>query len=228
VVLAKGKEFGEEGANRLPGNTERPAAPVNGRPAFCLVHPTAPGSCDALVWEYAPGAWARVLYDGALTNPAASAALVRRVAESVSLSAAEPVRLPFRLTGKTARLRPVRVLTSQSVDGRQPWSVNVLLSDRPREWRTLGDEAVTLDVDQLPASGGRLPHDPAPNTTIDGHPARIEGKPLPDVLFVWGVRGTHVFVNTQREGLDPRTVYRDTQLVSNPNDLASWVEHPFG
>ena len=108
-------------------SASRRTADVNGRPASCLAT-----DCSALRFEYVAGAYGTVEYHGA---DAASAA--RRVAESVSLSEAVPVSLPFTLTGRTAKLTVRQTVTA-------PDSATVVLSDNTTITASHGDHVETV------------------------------------------------------------------------------------
>lgn len=226
AVLAAGGRFGDgERSYGMDGGDEplrQPTAAVRGRPAYCLS-----ASCAALRWEYAPGTWAWVSYDG----PGDPGRVARRVAESVSLGAREPVRMPFRLTGATAGLE----LTGTSVSTNpanwtgsygEHWSASVTL-DRPGAARPDPDDyqphGLTIDVLDRTAAEGPLPNgkDQAANTEIDGGPAWVgaDGKQL----VRWGVRDTRLSVVVWDGPWTARAVNDDLRLVERPTDVATWV-----
>jgi hypothetical protein len=198
----------------------RPTAPVNGRPAWCLVVPGATGTCHDLKWEYAPDAWARVSYTGPLaTDEATATALVRRVAEAATFTANTPVRLPFELAGQTRRLHVLRALLLEPPGtSKDPWMASLVLStDEDSRDASAGSYVDVVGI------AGHLAVDPGQNTVLDGKPARKSDTGL----IAWNVRGTRVSVSLgdaeRKAGWRPESVYRDLRLVANPADVASWV-----
>jgi RNA polymerase sigma-70 factor (sigma-E family) len=223
-VLSRGRGVDElpTGALGLPrGAQPRPTDPVGGGAAECLSDPNVPtGTCGALRWQYAPDAWAQVSYAGsAAPTPQAAAAVARRVAESVSLSAAVPVRLPFTLSGRLAGLAPVRTWVSvpdaaDPIDGTR-WTAEVDLAPdgAPDADRSIGPAASDVRVltSWEPGAGpGRS------TTVIDGHPARVES----GSVTVYGVRGVEVSVVGDP---DPVAAYGDVTVVDGPTDPAGWA-----
>ncbi|GIF72189.1 hypothetical protein [Asanoa siamensis] len=228
-VLAKGQPVSAlaGGALGMPTDpVERPTDAVNGRPAVCLSDPAVSGSCGALRWEYAPEAWARVSYAGSRGHtPAAAAAVVRRVAESVRLTAAEPVRLPFTLTGPTADLHAASTLVRITKPGRpgrdgERWSAQIILVDDPAEADGSYGEArqLVIGVRRTTDPSGRTSRDAAPNTMVDDHEARHSGA----ALVVWNVSGTRVFTEYQNWNADPTSAYADLRVLADPADPAGW------
>ncbi|GAA1867482.1 hypothetical protein [Asanoa iriomotensis] len=223
TVLARGRPVTDfaGGALGLPMDAkERSTDDVNGRPAVCLTDPAVRGSCSALRWEYAPGAWARVSYAGSSgRTPAAAAAVARKVAESVRLTAGEPIRLPFTLTGATAELYPARSLVRVSADGKL-WGADLCLVDTAAEAdRPSGERRqLVVGVDKNADPGSRLGRDDAPNTIVDGHDARRSATSL----VVWNVSGTRVFSEFQNLDGDPAAAYDDLDVLADPADPARW------
>jgi hypothetical protein len=224
TVLSRGRGVEElpTGALGLPRWAEpRPTDPVQGSAAQCLSDPAVPtGTCTALRWEYAPDAWAQVSYAGSAgPTPETAAAVARRVAESVSLSVAEPVRLPFSLTGRLGGLRPIAVGVAVSddvdaIDGSR-WSASVDLAPVDP-----ADRPVQVRVSWFPA-GGTPGSDKygEPNTTVDGNPASFDDF-YGDALLVWEPRGITVSLF---DVADPVAAYDDVALVDDPFDPAGWV-----
>ncbi len=233
TVLAKGRpvtELPEHGLGLPPvGVTLRPTEPVHGRPAECLGDPAVPGSCSGIRWQYAPGAWAQVSYSGSAgRTPAQATVVARRVAESVSLSAAEPVRLPFRLEGRLATLRTGA--TSVSLHPERPgdfgerWDASIYLVDDEKEMAKPHLERRVVAVGAMQKykdPSGRIPRDPRPNTRADGHPAHL--LPGGGSLVVWGVNRSRVFVEFTNHPGDARAAYDDLRLLPEPDDPADWV-----
>lgn len=227
TVLATGRPLTDfaTGALGLPRETVRRATdPINGRPAECLSEPAVPGSCAALLWQYAPGAWARVSYSGTAGPTAATAAAVaRKVAESVTLTAGEPVRLPFTVTGRTAQLVAVRTMVRFDPDG-LTWHAELELAQDARDTPDYrGSAPVSISATRSTDPSGRTEKDDQPNTTIDGHKAALGSHERS--LTVWGVHGIRMFVMLQPEyhGKDSvREIYGDTQVVPAPTDPTTW------
>lgn len=93
------------------------------------------------------------------------AATTRRIAESVTLTAGRPVRMPFRITGATARLAVTSTLVEIHSPGRtgssgERWTVDLTLnrsgSKQPAD--TYGSpRGVSLGLMDRAASAGPLP-----------------------------------------------------------------------
>jgi hypothetical protein len=233
TVLSRGRSVAElpEGGSGLPRDAQpRPTDPVGGGTAVCLSDPLVPaGTCSALRWQYAPGAWAQVSYAGSAgPTPESAAAVVRRVAESVSLSEAEPVRLPFTLSGRLAGLVPLStwVAVSDDVDPTSGtrWSVQVRLAIDGDD-AAVDAAAVDFDAPQVTVwtswtPGGEDPgssKDGPPNTTVDGHPAALdEYRPR---LTVWDVQGCTVSVSDPR---GPEAAFGDLRIADDPADPNGW------
>jgi hypothetical protein len=214
--LAAGQPHGDLGQVGLsPGATPRAAAPVRGRPAYCLVGGNGTtivgaGACTGLRWEYAPGAWAQVSYHSA--DPAVTAAqasrIVRRVAEHATLSAHDAVRVPFRLTGAAAGLTVTRSL----VDTGSPASAELQLTGP-------GNPAGVDLLVEVPGRPADLLGDNPVNTTVDGHPASAQ--PGRATLTVYDVSGAAVRVSSG--GTDLTATYHQVQVVPRPADPATWT-----
>jgi hypothetical protein len=227
AVLAAGRSFGDAersfGTDGAEEPVRTPTAPVRGRQAYCLS-----ASCAALRWEYAPGTWAWVGYAG----PGDPGAIARRVAESVSLGARERVRMPFRLTGATARLAVTGTRVETFPEGwtgsyGERWSASLDL-DRPGSPRPGPEDhaprGIRVDVLDRPAAAGGLPdgRDPAPNTEIGGLPANVSADGAE--LVRWGVRDTRLSVSVSSGPWRARSVDADLQLVTDPAGRSTWVD----
>jgi hypothetical protein len=204
---------------------EVPAAPVRGRPAVCISYT---GGCSALRWEYLPGAVARVSYAGrAGATPAAAAALVRRVAESVTLTAGEPVRLPFQVDLAAVGLRPALTSfyfrkTGPSSYGK-PWSASLDLSATlPANRYDFHGVAVNMLSEP-----GPIYKDGPVNTRVDGHPAS-RGHNGNESLAVFNVRGSRLLIDVTTPGKDALALYRAVHPVQHPANPADWTDHPTG
>jgi len=234
-LLAKGHPASEfsAGALGLPMNAvEHPTAPIRGGTAFCLSDPRVAGSCAAIRWRYAPDAWARVSYAGtAGPTPAAAAAVARRVAESVTLTAGEPVRLPFTVSGALSSQRVARTLVSiddpapDAVgDARMRWSADLELVPDGVDLSRFDGGRPTLSVSASQLAGdpsGRIERDSPPNTTVDGHPAALSSDHR--FVVVFGVNATRVGVGFLDRSGDPIATYADVHVIAAPSDPANWV-----
>jgi hypothetical protein len=221
MFLAAGQRFNDSvgSAGLSPGATPVATAPVHGAKAYCLVGGdeagSPPATCSALRWQYAPGAWAVVSYhsaDKAVTDQQ-TAAIVRRVAENASLTAHDPVRMPFRLTGAASRLTPVRSL----VDDGSPGSTELELSSQPDRWSmwnsdTAGAVDIGLELQARPTD--QLENNPI-NNTVDGHPACVRS----GSLVLYDLSGASAWFQSD----DPTATYHQTQLVPHPTDRTTWV-----
>jgi hypothetical protein len=223
TVLSRGRGVDElpTGALGLPrGAQPRPTDPISGGRAECLSDPDVPGgTCTALRWQYAADAWAQVSYAGAGSTPQAAAAVARRVAESVSLSAAVPVRLPFTLGGRLAGLSAVRTWVAVSddadpIDGSR-WTAEVDLAPDGSDGsdRSVGPAASDVRVlsSWKPGAGpGRT------NAEVGGRAARLDA----DSVTVWDARGTSVAILGVA---DPVAAFGDLTLVDDPTDPTGWA-----
>jgi hypothetical protein len=236
TVLAKGRPLTDlsGGALGMPLDAVAiPTEPINGRPAECLSDPQVPASCSALQWQYAPGAWARVSYAGSAgKTPAAAATVARKVAESVSLTAGEPVRLPFKLDGRLARLHPARSFVRVYEPGTtgilgERWNASIDLVDKVSDLQESQPgllRSVSVDVTQRPDdASGRVEKDDLfrPNTTIDGHQAwqQQDGR----ALVVWGASNCRIAVEYRNRPGDAKATYADLRLLPKPDNPADWV-----
>jgi hypothetical protein len=222
TVLSRGRgvdQFSTSGYGLPRGAVQHPTDPIRGSTAECLSDPLVP-TCTALRWQYAPDAWAQVSYAGSAgPTPEAAAAVARRVAESVSLTVAEPVRLPFAVNERLAGLPPtgteVQFVDDDRIDttAGARWSVQmVYATDDP------ADGMAQVHVRWEP---GRFVPDPGgegtPNTTVDGHPARLSPH-LENSLIVWGAQDCTWMLLTP----DPVAAFGDMPRVDDPTDPAAW------
>ncbi|MEU3624617.1 hypothetical protein BS329_37005 [Amycolatopsis coloradensis] len=149
---------------RLPGEYTRmvPYGPVtgapavNGAPAYWV---EIPGDSETLIlkWRYARGGWAELATSRLSGDPRETA---HRIAGALRIDGTERLRFPFQLTGLPAEFRPVAGEVEEGGPG-GPWHATLDLSFRPAQ------HGPTLSVSVHPGTDVR-----APNTTVDGHPAR--------------------------------------------------------
>ncbi|MCP2323958.1 hypothetical protein HDA40_002465 [Hamadaea flava] len=233
TVLAKNRPLTDfsGGALGLPSSAvAKPTEPVNGGAAECLTDPQVPGSCSAIRWQYAPDAWARVSYAGSAgATPAQAAAVARRVAESVTLTKDQAVRMPFTLTGKLAGMTVTRTSTNiYSTPGfhGEAWSADVQLAPagtvvKPDD--DLYQIGLIVDVMFVPGdpSGRIKDRDGEPNTTVNGHPAwrAADGT----AVIVFGASDTRSVVEYPGHHGDATTAYADVVLLAHPADPADWL-----
>ncbi len=228
TVLAKGRPVTDftSGAVGLPREpVAKPTEPVNGGAAECLTDPAVPGSCSAIRWRYAPDAWARVSYAGAGTSPEQAAAIARRVAESVSLTDGEAVRMPFALKGKLADMTVAQTLVSiNNTPGRfgETWSANVdLVPTGTAVKKTYGPQGLAVEALFIPGDpSGRIERDEPPNTTVNGHPAWLRADRA--AVVVWGASGTRSLAEYWDSDGDALAAYANVKLLPNPADPAGW------
>jgi hypothetical protein len=205
--------------------TDAPA--VDGAPAYWV---GAPGGSEMIIlkWRYAPDGWAELYvsqFDGDQRE------IAHRVASALSVGSTERLRFPFHLSGLPAGLRP----TSSAFDEgglTWPWHASLDLNTQADGTGPGVSVAVNPTTDQ---SDGR-----APNTTVDGHPARREtfggdhlGRPeYSDRLYVYDVEGLEatVFISaTTVEAAAPLGadgalgLYR---TVTVHPDRADWTDQP--
>lgn len=223
-VLAAGRPIGDLPAALFPTDgVETPADPINGRPATCLSDQSSPGSCRAIRWQYAPNAWAGVSYDGAAADPAETTAILRRVAESVWLTAGEPMRLPFDVEGDLATMPAVHsgVIIGNTGAPGTGWSAWVALADQDTAFEAGGTDAPQLLISlslELDASPGI-----EPNSTVEGQRARLSREGDSSRLDVWNDSGTHVAVEYFKLPDDPVAAYRLVRPLPGADDPANWL-----
>jgi len=226
AVPAGGRLQGPKGAPERPETLGTPTDPVQGRPARCVGTP-----CSTVLFEYAPGGWVRVRYNGTAGDPAAVA---RRVAESVRLDGRERVRMPFTVTGIPARLAPQESLVMTSTTGR-PWEARISWSDQPTGFHPVTRIPRTLSVSVYPdprrtGDGAKTPD---PNMRLDGYPATLSRWEGGEDLQVFDVGGVHFALGVTdvdllrmlgREGT--LGLYRQIQLISGYTSMDAWTDEP--
>jgi hypothetical protein len=132
------------------------APAVNGAPAYWV---GIPGDSETLIlkWRYAQGGWAELSISRLSGDPRETA---HRIAGALHIDGTERLRFPFQLTGLPAELRPVAGEVEEGGPGGS-WRATLDLSlHSDRHGPTLS-ASVHPSTDVL-----------APNTTVDGHPAR--------------------------------------------------------
>ncbi|MEV6967451.1 hypothetical protein AB0M47_20335 [Hamadaea sp. NPDC051192] len=232
TVLARKRPVTDfsDGALGLPRfAVAKPTEPVNGAAAECLTDPKVPGSCPAIRWQYAPDAWARVSYAGSAgATPAQAAAVARRVAESVTLTKDQTVRMPFTLSGKLAGMTVTRTSTqiySTAGNHGEAWSATVQLAPAGTVVKPTDDllqVGLFVDVMLVPGdpSGRIKDRDGQPNTTVNGHPAwrAADGT----AVIVFGASGTRSAVGYPDGHGDATAAYADVALLAHPADPSAW------
>jgi hypothetical protein len=200
-----------------------PEFAVRGRPAHCLSDPRVPGSCFAIQWQYADGAWARASYASPAETPVEETnEAVRRLVESVTLADPEPVRLPFTLTGELAGRQVIVSMVAAGGSGPAgKWYGSVELAPAGVE-PTPGGPTIFVEANRVdPTADPGHTADQIPNTTVDGQPAWASGDgravvlfPQPDLRVLCELRATPG---------DPRAYTPDIHLVATPDTLTTWV-----
>jgi hypothetical protein len=208
VLVVAGKQTLPARAFGGPVKSEWHAArPVGGRPARCAADKGMPDSCAVLDWEPAPGLHAVVGYNArGAEKPAAVAQIVRKVAESVDLGGSERVRLPFQLSGASARLRVDSVSTTAPPGSASDrWSATVMLTDRPAgpDFKT---SVATIIVED-------------PQAAFEDTFADVNGVQL----RTSSVDGSRLVVVTCRPTVTPAQVRADVTVVAHPDDARNWV-----
>ena len=245
IVLPKGRPLtampsGQRFMPRYTSNaTFVDTEPINGRDAQCVrdPRPLATGlptsnavprptaSCPTIQWQYAPDAWARASYAApAGTTVEQANAQIRELAESVSLAADDPVRLPFTISGGRPGQVIARTLVSTGGGRSGLWYGGVSFVDTPADLeRTLftgpqiNVEAYRVDPNGDP---GHLALSP-PNSTVDGHPAwrPDDGR---SVLVFLEPDLRVMFEYFERPG-DATTAVSTVHLTPTPDAVATWV-----
>lgn len=225
-VLARGQRFGDHdhGLGLPDQPRERPAQPVAGRPAVCIGEAAQAGSCSALRWEYAPGAYARVSYAGRLgTDTAATVQVLRRVAESVTLITGDRVRLPFQVDLAGTGLHPTSTLVDirNSGTGRngERWSASLELSAGPQN-DSYGFHGVIVEMLSVP---GPIDRDRPANTTVDAHSATLGHNGDETSLAIYDVHGSRLLIDVTTPGRDPLALYPAVHPAEHPADPAGWT-----
>ncbi|MEU8263173.1 hypothetical protein AB0C02_21400 [Micromonospora sp. NPDC048999] len=230
TVLAKGRPVTDftSGALGLPREpVAKPTEPINGGAAECLTDPAVPGSCSAIRWRYAPDAWARVSYAGSAgATPEQAAAVARRVAESVTLTDGEVVRMPFRLKGNLADMTVAQTLVSinDTPGGMygEAWSATVdLVPAGTTLVQQYGYQGLVVDAMFVPGDpSGRIERDQKPNTTVNGHPAWLQADRA--AVVVWGAGDTRSMAEYSNRDGDALAAYANVELLPDPADPANW------
>ncbi|MEU6072566.1 hypothetical protein [Micromonospora sp. NPDC047074] len=194
---------------RAPTVSTVPAPQVRGAAATFTQYDVEGTDQLCLRWQYAPDGWAEVrVAPWASGQDAREIAL--HVAQKLTLSTTERVRMPVQVTGVPQNLRPILTdvggpLTS---DGTR-WHAGVTYSAEPPTANPGSQRAKTLDVTFSPyfkmtdkirtELNGKLP--PQPNTTVDGHQAYFTPGGGPDwleSLTVYDVHGLTVSIDAHR------------------------------
>jgi hypothetical protein len=206
-----------------PGRTD----PPQGEPGPLIGgHTSTWVSPSAVVWEWAPGAYAV-----AASTASDAAETVKRIVNGIQLGAA-PVRAPF-----TAPRPPAALKLRETSVTRGPgtsYSVSLAFSDRAdlSEPGSGAARMVRYDVirDARRDNGGSHKI-PAPTSTVDGHPAHLETRNGGDAVWLFDVNGFRVEVGawdptSQRllggTGSVLRTA-RQIKPVAHPDQPDSWV-----
>jgi hypothetical protein len=202
----------------------RPAPAVNGRSAYWAQTPNG----DALVWQYAPDAWASLNVWGPLALQGADTserAMLRRIAVHVRYGADTPVAVPFWIRLPAG------------------WTVgDALFEPGPGgTWLGIGFQAGPsagpLGAD-LVAGPGTSPGEckGTPNTTLDGAPAVLQEPGGADAVYqdvcAVDVHGLHVYVALDLNKPDGQPLLRggalglarDLHLLGDR--VADWTTHP--
>ncbi len=166
----------------LPGGIPAkriPADPVNGHPAYWIYRPDASGqSTFELRWQYAPKRWADLQAVGLHGGSAALTKTAYRIARTASFGGTHPIAMPLHVGGVPGGLKPKRTVLNNGAHGQ----VGAILDYIVKE------PTSTLGVSIVKTS---TIGPPAPNGTLDGHPAyQARG-----ALWVYGVNGFTVQIN---------------------------------
>lgn len=214
---------------RAPTVSTVPAPDVRGAAATFTQYDVDGTDRLCLRWQYAPDGWAEVrVAPWAAGQDAREIAL--HVAQKLTFSTTEQVRLPARVTGVPQNLRPILTDVSGPLtsNGGQ-WHAGVTYSAEPPTAEPRWQRAKTLDVSfspylemtdevraKLPIS--KVP--PRPNTTIDGHQAYFTPGGDPnwlESLTVFDVQGLTIKIDAHRGTLDEQ----GTKGLFQQLDLAS-------
>ncbi|MEO3928877.1 hypothetical protein ABGB07_34230 [Micromonosporaceae bacterium B7E4] len=198
---------------RAPTVSTAPAPDVRGAAATFTQYDVDGTDQLCLRWQYAPHGWAEVRVSPWTAGQDAREVALH-VAQKLTFSTTERVRLPAQVTGVPQNLRPILTNVSApltSDDWR--WYAGVTYSAEPSTADPGAQRAKTLDVsfspyfemtDRIRAElNGKEP--PRPNTTIDGHQAYFSpGGDLDwlESLTVYDVHGLTVRIDAHRQTLD--------------------------
>jgi hypothetical protein len=140
-----------------------PAPPVNGHPAVWVHAPVSAGTV-VLRWSFGAGGAATVIVGG-LRGGLDAQATTHRIAGSVHIRAAEPIRAPFHLAHVPAgrSLSSLRLQIQDDVS--MPWEASLILSGR--------GPSINVRVFAKPACECDGKFDTTQNTTINDTPAWV-------------------------------------------------------
>lgn len=194
---------GVEPGEPVPGLTN---VTINGRPGyygeFADTSNATPGSKDfppkALVFAYAPRAWAWVGTEGAQNTQAE----LTEIATAIDFGGSTPVRTPFALRGAPKGMQ----LTSLAVSYTKSWDVMADYSPTNDDQHRVIIEAAPLSDPRSLTAGGAVA------ITVNGHPA-YWSKTRHEVRIDAG-SGVYVFVKEAAPGAHPRYTMARAQLVS--------------
>ena len=208
--------------------------PVNGRAAQCVLapqdptKPPVPGltpSCATIQWQYAPGAWARASYAAPPGTTVEQAnAQIRQLAESVSLAAGDPVRLPFSLSSGHPGPIVARTLVNTSGGGNGPWYGGVSFVDTPADLERMLGTGPQINIEAYRVDPNADPGHMAlyqPNSTVDGHPAWRAGDGRAVIVFL-ETDLRLMFEYFERPG-DAVTAVSAVHLVPTPDAVGTWL-----
>lgn len=213
---------------RAPTVSSAPAPDVRGAAAIFTQYDVDGTDQLCLRWQYAPDGWAEVRVAPWVSGQDARE-IALHVAQKLTLSTTERVRMPTQVTGAPKNLRPILTDVSEPLtsDGWR-WHASVTYSAQPATADPGVQRAKTLDVtyspyfemtDQIRAElNGKEP--PQPNTTIDGHQAYFTPGGDPDwleSLTVYNVQGLTVRIDAARGTLTEQ----GTKGLFQQLDLAS-------
>jgi hypothetical protein len=211
-----------------PGAEQYPfvaTAPVGDRQAQWLPLGARTG---ALRWEYGTEAWAQLRMS---TAGEEVLAVARRVAESVRLGAAEPIRLPWRLAAVPAGLSPASVQVIEDEMVRQPWQVELAFHG-PGGGSGPENPLVALIMRAHKGPVSPNPNDrPHPDRTVADLPAELQRQSDGDLLLIYRPDDIVHTVYASREALPllgPDGVVGFTersQLLGGP---PTWSDRPLG
>ncbi|MCM0674141.1 hypothetical protein NCC78_05425 [Micromonospora phytophila] len=198
---------------RAPTVSTAPAPDVRGGTATFTQYDVDGTDQLCLRWQYAPDGWAEVrVAPWASGQDAREIAL--HVAQKLTFSTTDRVRMPAQVTGVPQNLRPILTNVSGPLtsDGWR-WNAGVTYSAESPAVDPGAQRAKTVDVsfspyfemtDKIRAElNGKEP--PQPNTTINGHQAYFTPGGDPDwleLLTVYDVQGLTVRIDAHRGTLD--------------------------
>jgi hypothetical protein len=183
---------------------------------------------QTLEWQWSPGAFATVQVIG--TYDEANADIAVHVAATLRTDAFRPVRMPFTMGSPPPQVTLVHsIVVWPSLAG--DYSVELDFSDQSE----IGSDTPTheLTIDVLPGSKVGGQYVPPPNTSVNGHPARLVAGPTFCQLLVYDVNGAEVGVAVNNSGT-PGFVNKDAvialartiSVVPVPSDPSTWLSPP--